>query len=186
MWPCRNSKRSVDTVLLHRIMLMDNLGNPQIKCSSMFKVPVPKHISMPTPVSQAEPPAPTPIVFTEPPAPQQQAPQQQIPARREEVEEPMEQEETAQSTLEDSSEEALQVKSYHHHHRPVQECIAWLTNDFNFKQMEVSEEVSQSSSITEQTDEPIEESTAKPVDVDTQPEEESEDADAEAEESSVD
>lgn len=137
------------------------LQHPEVIEEREREVPVPKHISMPTPVSQAEPPAPTPIVFTEPPAPQQQAPQQQIPARREEVEEPMEQEETAQSTLEDSSEEALQ-------------------------QMEVSEEVSQSSSITEQTDEPIEESTAKPVDVDTQPEEESEDADAEAEESSVD
>lgn len=136
------------------------LQHPEVIEEREREVPVPKHISMPTPVSQAEPPAPTPIVFTEPPAPQQQAPQQQIPARREEVEEPMEQEETAQSTLEDSSEEALQ--------------------------MEVSEEVSQSSSITEQTDEPIEESTAKPVDVDTQPEEESEDADAEAEESSVD
>ncbi|KAK7173913.1 hypothetical protein R3I93_003671 [Phoxinus phoxinus] len=127
-----------------------------------ISMPVPKHISMPAPVLQAEPPAPTPIVFTEPPAPlqQQQQQQQQIPARREEVEEPMEQEEIAQSTLEDSSEEALQ--------------------------MEVSEEVSQSSSITEKTDEPIEESVAKPVDVDAQPVDESEDVDAEAEESSVD
>ncbi|KAG1957512.1 symplekin isoform X2 [Pimephales promelas] len=129
------------------------------------EVPVPKHISMPVPVSQAEPPAPTPIVFTEPPAPPPQQ-LQQIPVRREEVEEPMEQEETAQSTLEDSSEEALQ--------------------------MEVSEEVSQSNSITEKTDEPIEESVAKPADVDAEPEpepepeEESEDVDAEAEESGAD
>lgn len=83
----------------------------------MFKVPVPKHISMPAPVPQAEPPAPTPIVFTEPPAPPQQ-----IPARREEVEEPMEQEEIAHSTLVVSSEAALQVKLYNPHHcGPVQE-----------------------------------------------------------------
>jgi len=62
--------------------------------------------------------------------------------------------------------------------------------NFIFKQMEVSEEVSQSNSITEKTDEPIEESVAKPADVDAEPEpepeEESEDADAEAEESSAD
>jgi len=64
--------------------------------------------------------------------------------------------------------------------------------NFIFKQMEVSEEVSQSNSITEKTDEPIEESVAKPADVDAEPEpepepeEESEDVDAEAEESSAD
>lgn len=73
---------------------------------------------MPAPVPQAEPPAPTPIVFTEPPAPPQQ-----IPVRREvEVEEPMEQEEPAYSSLEVSSEAALQVKLYNHHHcGPIQE-----------------------------------------------------------------
>uniref|UniRef100_A0A8C2DQ12 Symplekin n=1 Tax=Cyprinus carpio TaxID=7962 RepID=A0A8C2DQ12_CYPCA len=114
------------------------------------EVPVPKHISMPAPVSQAEPPAPTPVEFTEPPPAQQQ----QIP-RREEVEEPME---------------------------PVQE----LTNDFNLQQVEVTEEASQSNSISEKTDEPMEESAARPVDVADQPKEESEDVLPEAGESSVD
>ncbi len=89
-----------------------------------IKVPVPKHISMPAPESQAKPPAPTPIVFTEPPPPQQQQ-QQQIPARREEEEEeePMEQGETDHAALEVKSEAASQVKHYHSWHpcRPVQE-----------------------------------------------------------------
>uniref|UniRef100_A0A8C2DYL1 Symplekin n=1 Tax=Cyprinus carpio TaxID=7962 RepID=A0A8C2DYL1_CYPCA len=84
-----------------------------------------EHISVPAPVSQAEPPAPAPIVFTEPPPPQQQ--QQQIPARREEEEEQsMEQGETDHAALEVTSEAALQVKHHHHHYswhpcRPVQE-----------------------------------------------------------------
>ncbi|XP_048045574.1 symplekin isoform X1 [Megalobrama amblycephala] len=145
------------------------LHHPEVIEEREREVPVPKHISMPAPVPQAEPPAPTPIVFTEPPAPPQQ-----IPARREiEVEEPMEQEETAYSSLEVSSEAALQ-------------------------QMEVPEEASQSSSITEKTDEPMEESTAvpaditpdrpadRPEDVAAQPEDEPEDVVAEAGESSVD
>ncbi|XP_016141421.1 symplekin-like [Sinocyclocheilus grahami] len=124
------------------------------------EVPVPKHISMPAPVSQAEPSAPTPIVFTEPPPPQQQ---QQIPARREEEEEeePMEQRETDHAALEVTSEAASQ-------------------------QIEVSEEASQSNSISEKTDEPMEESVAMPVDAPDQPKDESEDVVPEAEESSVD
>ncbi|XP_016337879.1 symplekin-like isoform X2 [Sinocyclocheilus anshuiensis] len=122
------------------------------------EVPVPKHISMPAPVSQVEPPAPTPIVFTEPPPTQQQ---QQIPARREEEEEePMEQREMDHAALEVTSEAA--------------------------SQMEVSEEASQSNSISEKTDEPMEESAAMPVDAPDQPKDESEDVVPEAEESSVD
>uniref|UniRef100_A0A8C2HCK4 Symplekin n=1 Tax=Cyprinus carpio TaxID=7962 RepID=A0A8C2HCK4_CYPCA len=124
------------------------------------EVPVPKHISVPAPVSQAEPPAPAPIVFTEPPPPQQQ--QQQIPARREEEEEQsMEQGETDHAALEVTSEAALQ-------------------------QMEVSEEASQSNSISEKTDEPMEESAAMAVDAPDQPKDESEDVLPEAEESTVD
>ncbi|XP_042580804.1 symplekin-like isoform X1 [Cyprinus carpio] len=124
------------------------------------EVPVPKHISVPAPVSQAEPPAPAPIVFTEPPPPQQQ--QQQIPARREEEEEQsMEQGETDHAALEVTSEAALQ-------------------------QMEVSEEASQSNSISEKTDEPMEESAAMAMDAPDQPKDESEDVLPEAEESTVD
>ncbi|XP_026109059.1 symplekin [Carassius auratus] len=117
------------------------------------EVPVPKHISMPAPVLQAEPPAPTPVEFTEPPPPQKQTP------RSEEVEEPMEQEETDHAALEVTSEAVSQ-------------------------QVEVSEEASQSNSISEKTDEPMEESTA--MDVAEQPKEESEDVAPEAGESSVD
>uniref|UniRef100_A0A671P0P9 Symplekin-like n=1 Tax=Sinocyclocheilus anshuiensis TaxID=1608454 RepID=A0A671P0P9_9TELE len=71
--------------------------------------------------------------------------------------------------------------------RPVI-CIYghWLTNDFNLQQMEVSEEASQSNSISEKTDEPMEESAAMPVDAPDQPKDESEDVVPEAEESSVD
>ncbi|XP_016403012.1 putative uncharacterized protein DDB_G0294196 isoform X2 [Sinocyclocheilus rhinocerous] len=123
------------------------------------EVPVPKHISMPAPVSQAEPPAPTPIVFTEPP-PQQQQRQQILARREEEEEEPMEQRETDHAALEVTSEAA--------------------------SQMEVSEETSQSNSISEKTDEPMEESAAMPVDAPDQPKDESEDVVPEAEESSVD
>lgn len=80
---------------------------------------------MPAPVLQAEPPAPTPVEFTEPPPP----PQKQTP-RSEDVEEPMEQEETDHAALEVTSEAVSQVKHLNHQHhswhpcRPVQEQIA--------------------------------------------------------------
>ncbi len=50
----------------------------------------------------------------------------------------------------------------------------------------MSEEASQSDSISEKTEEPMEESAAMPVDVPDQPKDESEDVLPEAEESSVD
>lgn len=65
------------------------------------KMHIPKHVSVPVP--QEEPPAPAPVAFTEPEP-------EVIPSRRE-VDEPMEQEETANAVLEVTPEPASQVFS---------------------------------------------------------------------------
>lgn len=105
---------------------------------------IPKHVSVPVP--QEQPPAPAPIAYTEPVP-------EQIPSRRE-VEEPMEQEETARAVVEVTPEPASQ-------------------------QMEVSEGATQSSSVTERTEEPMEESNARSDDASDQAQ--AEDADTEPE-----
>ncbi|XP_051538345.1 symplekin-like isoform X1 [Myxocyprinus asiaticus] len=111
------------------------------------EVHIPRHVSVP--VAQAEPPAPAPVAFTEPVP-------QLTPPGREEVEEPMEQEETAHDDQEDASEAASQ-------------------------QMEVPEEVTHSSFVEEKAEEPMEESTASSADVADQPNDVSEDAGTETE-----
>ncbi|XP_051538353.1 symplekin-like isoform X2 [Myxocyprinus asiaticus] len=110
------------------------------------EVHIPRHVSVP--VAQAEPPAPAPVAFTEPVP-------QLTPPGREEVEEPMEQEETAHDDQEDASEAA--------------------------SQMEVPEEVTHSSFVEEKAEEPMEESTASSADVADQPNDVSEDAGTETE-----
>ncbi|XP_056601871.1 symplekin isoform X2 [Triplophysa dalaica] len=106
---------------------------------------IPKHVSVPVP--QEEPPAPAPVAFTEPEP-------EVIPSRRE-VDEPMEQDETAHAVLEVTPEPA--------------------------SQMEVSEEATPSSSVTEKIEELMEESSAMSADVTDQPQVVSEDADTDPE-----
>ncbi|XP_051520086.1 symplekin isoform X2 [Myxocyprinus asiaticus] len=67
------------------------------------EVHVPRHVSVPVPVAQVEPPASEPVAFTEPVP-------QQISPKREEVEEPMEQGEIAHDAQEDISEAASQME----------------------------------------------------------------------------
>lgn len=144
---------SIIAILEANIRKLEPEPEPQLpEVIEERQIQVPKHISAPVP--QQEPPAPAPIAFTEPvPEP--------IPSRREEVEEPMEQAETAHAFPVVTSEPALQ-------------------------QMEVSEEATQSSTVTEKADEPMEDSTASdvadqtkvvPEDADTEPEPETSNVD---------